>query len=113
MRGRICQRLAGEVVNAFSDAELIGHEVVEADVDRALRRDDIETVDERVQHHLQAVDPRCRDLLHRHRRAMHPRGIGDHREHGQRYRHGVAVGAHHDRAGKDGVSTGNLLEVLG
>ena len=109
----VSQRLAGEVVEALGDPELVGHEVVEADVDRPFGRDDVPVVHERVQHPLQAVGPRCRDLVHRHRRTVHPRGVGEHRKHRQHHRHRVAVGAHHDDAWEDGVEHRQLLEMLG
>ena len=79
--GSIVEFLACFFVDLRGDRHLVGHELVEAHVDRPLRADDLAVADQCAEHQGEAGDPRRRNLVHRDRRTVHPRGVGDHREH--------------------------------
>lgn len=104
--------LAGQGVDALGHAEFVGHEVVEPDVDRAVRADGVAVAHQRAEHLIEAVDPGVGDLFDWHRRAVHARGVGDHRDHRQRHRHRIAVGEHDDAVGEHPIQHRHLFEVL-
>jgi hypothetical protein len=61
------KRFVGQGIHPLGNAEFVGHEVVESDVDRPVRTDGVPISNECVEHLLEAVDPVRGDLRHGHR----------------------------------------------
>jgi hypothetical protein len=89
--------LAGERVDAADDRQVVPHEVVEADVERALGRHQVAVADAGAEEILDAVTPVAADRVQVDRwLEVHAGGVRGHRDVGRHDRRGIAVREHDD-----------------
>ena len=111
--GRVGQRLGRNVVQSFHGAHLVGHEVVEPHIQRALLGNGVAIADALVEKPFESIHPRRGDLLDVDGVGVHARRVGDHRDHRQRHRHGIAVGECDHGPRHDSLDDRQLAEMLG
>jgi hypothetical protein len=110
-RGR--ERLSRQRVDAGDGGDVVGHELVEAHVDRTGGREQVAIADAGGDHGLHARRPVPSDG-DRVRAVDDEAGrVGDHRRHRAGDRHRVAVGDHERRVGKHPRQDAELLQMLG
>ena len=105
--------LVGDGVDALDHGHVVGHELLEADVDRPLGRQDVPGLDACSQHRLQARRPVPTDGDGVDGLEVEAGQVGHHRGERRRDRHGIAVGDDERRVREDLQQGGELLEVLG
>ena len=100
------------LVDLLDHRHVVGHELVEQHVDRAVGGEEVAVSHARLQQPVDAVDPVRRELLGLDRGAAHAIAVGQHRDRRLHHRHGIAVRDRERRVGERGEQRRDLLEVL-